>query len=245
MKDAAGREAGSRRITVDERDCRAIETPTSLVLAMMIGVARSEPPAPTPPPPPTSTSMKRPSDRASPSPPTASASDPHHVVVGTAGVLSTGILPDVGVGLALHARYAWRRVSAGLEASVERGATIRTEGGDVGFHLFGGTARFGFVLWKNGRLELGATANAKLALLETTAEGFAAAHDPARPVFLLGGAIRGRVAIAPSLFLEVLAGVDALLLRERFVVRGDGELFRLYRPSAVSTNMSFGVGYEF
>lgn len=253
MHDASAHPAGARRLRVEERECKAIEKSTALVLAMMIAVARESPhvddgtdqasippaviePTISSPPPPVVDARPR---VAAPS------KAPPRLVLGAAGIASTGVLPNVGFGLSIRGAVAWRRLILGLEASLEDGGTVRAAGGDVGFMLYAATARAGFTVVDVSRFTLAPTLGATLGLLRSSASGFAASYDEGLPTLLLGVGAVARYHLGDSVFLDLLPEVDGVLVRDRFSLRGAGKLYLVHRPSAIAARMSLGVGYEF
>lgn len=265
MHDASAHPAGARRLRMEEHDCKAIEKSTALVLAMMIAVAREsaqvdhgtatpvaepaivESPLSAAPAP---VVDARPSEARGRPPPVVESTAPR-LVLGAAGVVSAGVLPNVGVGMGIRGTLAWRRLSLGLEASFEDGGTVRATGGgagaggDVGFMLYAATARVGFAVFETPRFSIAPTLGAAATLLRSSASGFTGAHDEGLPTVLLGAGMLARLRLGGALVLELLPEAEGVLVRDRFSLRGGGKLFLVHRPSAMAARMSLGVGYEF
>ena len=263
MKDASGRPAGERRVRVDAQRCSEIVRPTSLVLAMMIAVAgsptdaSSEPEAPAETSPPAAPAppgeeapprgerppAARPPSRAAR--PTAPPRRSHRFLAGVGGALSRGVLPDVGLGFALHATYAWRSLSVGIEGRFEDAGSVPVDRGAASFHLFGIGARLGITALRTGPIELVPMIGGSLAWIDGSARGFRAVYENVRTTGLVGPGVLGRFALTRSLSVELLAEVDCVLVRDRFAVRGGGKLIPLHRPSPFAPRVSLGMGYEF
>lgn len=262
MTDPSGRRIGRRQVRVDSRTCKEVEGPTSLVLAMMIAVARPRTDAPaspdddvdTPPSgepsperdvarmPPASASSRPPE----PAPPPQLERRPHRVLIGAAAVASRGSLPTTAGGLAVRALYSPRSTLLfGLEASAETSGSVRAGAGEVGFAMFGASARVGLSVLGTSRFELIPTLGARLALIHNAPSGFQAVHQQLRPTILAGPGVLVRVEVARSLFVEVFPEIEGIFHREGFRIREDGKLYHVHRPSAVEGRLSVGVGYEF
>ena len=259
MKDASGRPAGERRVRVDAESCAEVERPTSLVLAMMIAVAHSappavssetSPPAETSPPseaalPPARAPSAEPSAPLPAAPPTAPPGHSHRLRAGAAGAVSHGVLPDVGLGFAIHMTYALRSLSLGLEGRFEDGGRVTVGRAAVGFHLLGIGARLGVTALRAGRLELIPFVTASVARISSSATGVRASYELARTTGLVGPGVLSRFALTRSLSVELSAEGHCVLLRDRFAVRSGDELIPLHRPSAFAPRISLGIGYEF
>ena len=258
LEDAAGVAVGEREVRVERGSCQEILKPTSVVLAMMIAVARppvevrdgSKDPAATPSaarsvsPPPDANPEPRavPPPAASPSP---LAPARNRLSVGAAGVGSTGILPEVGLGFGLHAYFLPRSILLlGLEASYEVGGSLRAAGGEVGFQLFSGGIRLGVPVLRKGPLELIPTLGAGIALIRTVPIGYAAVQNDLRATTFVGPGALLRIELIRSLAAEVLVEVHHLFVRDRFQVDDGTRLDRIHRPSAFEGRMSLGLAYE-
>lgn len=251
MTDASGAALGEREVRVEQESCSEIEAPTSLVLAMMIAVADpgSEPHeqatgAPPPAPPPKPVPKPAPAVApvaAAPAPPRSS----RRVLLGAAGVGSTGILPSAGLGFGIRAAYSpGAGVSLGLETAFETTRSVHVAGGEVGFQLFSAAARLGMSVLGTETLEVIPTIGARGALLRTSPSGFSAVHHDVRPTMLAGPGILVRVKLASHLFAEVLPEVEAVLVRDRFRIRDGEKLYHIHRPSFFEGRLWIGIGYE-
>ncbi len=260
MSDASGRRIGQRQVRVDSHTCKEVEGPTSLVLAMMIAVARPGTEAPATPDdhvetPPASTApperdvarppAPRPRRQPTPAPPPA-LGRPHRLLIGAAAVATRGALPTTAGGFAVRALYSPRSIVLfGLEASAETSGSVRAGAGEVGFAMYGASARVGLSVLGTSRFELVPTLGARLALLHNTPKGFQAVHQQVRPTVLAGPGVLVRVEVARSLFVEAFPEIEGIFLREGFRIRDEDKLYPVHRPSALEGRLSVGVGYEF
>jgi len=262
MNDASGRRIGQRQVRVESRTCKEVEGPTSLVLAMMIAVARPRIEAPaspddhveTPPsgaaPPEREVARLPPAAAPSRPPAPAPAAEPrprtHRLLIGAAAVASRGALPTTAGGFAVRAFYSPSSIVLfGLEASAETSGSVRAGAGEVGFSMFGASARVGLSVFSASRFELIPTLGARLAFIHNTPRGFQAVHQQVRPTILAGPGVLVRVEVARSLFVEALPEIEGIFHREGFLIREDGKLYHVHRPSALEGRLSVGVGYEF
>jgi len=251
MTDASGHALGEREVRVEQGSCSEVEAPTSLVLAMMIAVARplrelpayDEPHAePTEPPP---VASKPPVTRLPP-PPAAAEAPRHRLLLGAAGVASTGILPTVALGFGVRAAYApGFGLLFGLEIAAEASRAVHVAGGEIGFQLFSASARVGLSILRTAGLELIPTVGARGALLRTTPTGFTAVHNEIRSTMLAGAGALVRAKIAPAVFVEALPELEAVLLRDRFRIREENKLYHIHRASVFEGRVSVGIAYEF
>jgi hypothetical protein len=267
LNDAAGRAVGERVVRVDRQVCAEISTPASVVLAMMIAVARPrtaqrDEPRELAETPPASEHASPAPEHASPAPPaphaplavrarTAMPSSPerlppHRLSFGAAGVASVGALPGVGLGFGLHALYLPRSVLLlGLEASFEAGSSQRAGGGEVGFQLFSAAARVGLPVARTARFELIPTAGARVGLIRTVPIDFAAGQNDTRVIPSVGLGVLVRAKLRHSVFVEGLLDVELILLRDRFQVLEGDKLHRIHEPSAFGGRLSMGLAYDF
>ncbi len=262
LKDASGRALGEREVRVGPPSCEAIEEPVSLVLAMMIAVARprleergdSAERAETPPPStPAPASVRGPSSTPAPPPSTPAPAArpsaeplPHRLVVGAAGVGSLGVLPNVGRGFAIRAMYSPRSiVLVGLEASFEACGSVRVESGEVGFQLFAASARVGVAALRTARFELIPTAGVRAGASRSIPTGFSVVKDETRASLLAGTGALARVELAPHIFAEILPELEVALIRDRLQIRHGAKLYSVHRASLFGARVSLGLGYEF
>jgi hypothetical protein len=249
MKDDAGRSVGDREVPVEAASCKDVESPTVLVLAMMIAVAR--PPAEAG----DGASPERRSTAAeverAPRPPRRSPLAPRapsrRVLLGAAATASRGLLPSIGVGAALRVSYqASSGVLFGLEGTwTESAMPVRAGAGEVAFRAFGPIARVGFSVVQADRFELLPLVDAQLAFVQNIPSGFQAAHHPTRSTALVGVGALARLRIASSILVEGLLDLDVVLFRDRFRIRQDDKLYSIHRPSALAGQVVLGVAYEF
>lgn len=257
MNDTDGKEVGERELRVDESSCSAIKEPTSLVIAMMIAVARPHvdatpvptveaPPNP-PPQPPAPTPAPRPAPSPAPAPSRTLPKEPFGFSVSASAVASVGFLPHVGLGGALRfmALPPSSRLLFGLEASFETSPPATAGGGEVRFDVAEAKALFGVRVVRRGRFELAPVASASGGVIWTHPSGFPVIQRDVRPAALVGLGALGRVALGPHARFEFLPEVRVPLLREKFEVREGDQLFRAHQPSVVEARLTLGIGWQF
>lgn len=260
LKDASGHALGEREVRVEQRSCKAIEDPTSVVLAMMIAVARarveepgkhgevaeSPPPATLPSPPSAPAPLPSPpSPPVRPIAPLSREPSPHRLLVGAAGVGSLGVLPNPGFGLAVRAMFAPRSVVVvGLEAWFESSSSVRVAGADVGFQHVGISARVGVPALQTARFELIPTVSVRAGALRNLPSGLREAENEIRPTLLVGPGALVRIKLGSRLFAEALPEVEAVVVRDRLQLVSGDKLYSVHRPSLFEARLSLGVGYE-
>jgi hypothetical protein len=264
LKDASGQALGERDVRVERQSCKDVEDPASLVLAMMIAVARprveerskavaeprfEEPGAPRPgetPPASAGQPVKPPADLAprvlAPPP----VPHPARLLVGAAGVGSLGVLPTAGAGFALRAMYAPRSpVLVGLEASYEAGGSVPVGGGEVGFDLLSATARVGLSVLRSERFELIPTLGVRGGLLRSSPAGFPVVKNETRATMFAGPGVLVRARIGRHLFAEALPEIEAVVVRDRLQIRDGDKLYYVHRAGPIEARLLVGIGYEF
>lgn len=253
LRDATGNAAGEREVRVEGESCKAIEEPASLVLAMMIAVARPRVEASSHPQerseeapahvPAIETPTARPPGPVRPSAPAAS---PHPLFSLTAaGVTSLGVLPVAGFGVALRATCApVSKLLLGLETSFEAGGTVRAGGGEVGFQLLSTSALIGVRVVRDERFELGLMALARVGWIRTLPTGFAVVQHETRTAVLAGPGVLARVRLSPHVFLEALPAVEVVFVRDRFQIRDGSKLYSVHRAAPVEARLSLGLGFD-
>ena len=255
LRDASGHALGERTVRVEEESCAAIEDPAAVVLALMIGVARSRIEAdaeraenadqPAPPPPSTPTPpISRPPAKQDDSPRPAPL--PDRLFVGAAGVGTLGALPDAGIGLAVRGMYAPRSlVMLGLEASFEDGGSVRFGGGEVGFQLFTVSARLGLSVLNTGRFELIHMVGVRGGWLRTSPTGFRLVQNETRAMALAGPGVLVRARLTSHLFAELLPELELVAVRDRLQILHGDKLNNVHRPSLFEARVALGISYEF
>jgi len=254
VNDAIGEDRGERRVRFDDRTCEAIEAPASLVLAMMIGVARAratqepapeapveparieEPKAPEPAP-----ARVRPPRPPPPSEPPQSAP----MTVGLSGVASHGGLPNVGFGGALRGTATfWGSVVLGLEGSFETTWAVPAANGQATFRRFDGAVLIGTPIVRSRSIEIIPLLQGRGGLLTGDVSGLPSAYDATSVVGAFGAGALGRIQLGQTLRFEVMPDVRVPLSRDEFQVRRTGELIRVHRPAAVEARLSLGFAWE-
>jgi hypothetical protein len=252
VADRAGKSLGSRDLDTPSSDCRALDEPLRLAIALMIDPegALAPPPAPTSAPPVGSA----PPPSAPPPPPPAPASAPATSPAPWRGDLALGatfafgLLPSVAPGLVLSASleppwfvplesvlsvYLPQSIDsvAGLEASL---FTLRGEGYVCPLSHLGET--LGARACLGGEVGL---LSAEGAAVDDAEEGLRAQ---------LGVGLRGRLGlrVAAPLGLYAAGGVAVRPLREGFdTVDEAGRAVELFRPSLVNGALELGAELRF
>lgn len=257
VNDANGEDRGERRVRFDDRPCEAIEAPAALVLAMMLGVARSREanvvheglpegaaePAPLGPKPPESP----PARVRSPRPPSPAGEPPraHPMTVGLSGVASHGALPNVGFGGALRwTTTLWASVVIGIEGSFETTWAVRAASGEATFRRLDAAVLLGVPVVRSRWLELIPLLQGRGGILTGEVSGLPSSYEATSFVGALGVGALGRIPLGQALRFEVLPDVRIPLTRDEFQVRRAGELIRVFRPEAVEARLSLGFAWE-
>ena len=258
VHDANGEDLGERRVRFDDRACEAIEAPAALVLAMMIGVARSreasathEEPSggPAEPAPVEPTAPESPPARArSPRPPPP-AGEPTRVsppmTVGLSGAASHGALPNVGFGGALRwTATLWASVMIGIEGSFETTWAVRAASGEATFRRIDAAVLIGAPVVRSRSFEIVPLLQGRGGILTGDVTGLPSTHDATSVVGALGAGVLGRIPLGQALRFEVLPDVRVPLTRDEFQIRRAGELIRVFRPEAVEARLSLGFAWE-
>lgn len=221
MRAADGRELGMRSIVSESRDCRAVEGPLAVVLALLVDLERREivlqvpealPEEPKPKP--------RPAPKAKPAPsvrPETPAPEPWHGATSFGAVASWGLLPELAFGVAARGQVeVVSNLDLGLELSVwpEKKSDDAGKGG--GFSAWLVTALACPELVELGAVETYGCAGFSSGVVSATGVGLARANSPSRfhanASARVGGSLRltGPVALAAEL------GLAASLTRPRF-----------------------------
>jgi len=271
LRDPSGRGLGEREVRVERQSCQDVEGTAALVLALMIAVARPnlvappetqgdaaatpstiapEAPSPeAPSPAPLRTPPGRPPAKAAVvhAPVASSPAElPLRVLLGASGSASVGVLPGAGLGVGVRAMVApWSAVLIGVEASLDRGATVPSHSGEVGFAMLAAAARVGLSALQTTQLELIPTASLRGGIIRTSPQNLRNVASDERTVALAGVGVLARAKLGHGLFAEALPEVAAVFFRRQFQVRSDGALDDVHRVGPVETRISVGLGYEF
>lgn len=214
---------GERSLALAGGDCRAIDEPLALILALLVDLdARA-----TVPPPPTSTTRWR-----------GEAS----LTVG-AGV---GVMPGVGPGVRGQVRLAapglWPVAFGGSWwPARERAARVAGEGATlVGWAIDVGVCP---LAGRRGRVALGACARVALGRLDVRGHGFDSDREASATLVLPAAAGRAALAVGG---VEVIAevSIDVPLTRPRFVF-ADPATMVLHRVAPVAGSAALGLGLHF
>jgi len=259
VADAAGADLGERHVRFEDRRCDAIEGPSALVLAMMLGVARPRQPEDDRrgPPPPVPAKPRRNEEKGHVSepplghprrdPPSAApASGDRSMTVGLSAVASRGGLPTIGIGGALRwTATIWAFVVLGVEGSFETASAVRAGDGEASFRRLDAAALAGVRVLRSRKLEIAPLLEGRWGLLSGDVTGLSSTHDANSAVAAVGVGLLGRVALGDALRLEVLPDVRAPLARDEFQVRRGTELIHVHRPALVEGRLSLGLAWEF
>ena len=259
VNDASGEDRGERRVRFDDRACAEIEAPAALVLAMMIGVARSretrgahddvpegaaeppgveEPKAPEPGP-----ARVRPP--RSPPPVAEPPRESLPMTLGLSAIASHGALPNIGFGGALRwTATFWDSVMLGLEGSFETTWAVPAANGEATFRRVDVGVLVGVPVVRSRWLEVVPVLEGRGGLLTGEVSGLSSTYDATSVVSALGAGALGRIPLGRALRLEVLPGIRLPLARDEFQVRRMDELIRVFRPEAVEARLSLGLAWE-
>ncbi len=258
VKDASGEDRGERRVRFDDRSCDAIETPTALVLAMMLGVARPREsnhagehpladvpaaPAPSEPAPLRSGPAQ---DPPRPSPrPVAPGRALRPMTLGISAVASHGVLPNVGFGGALRwAATFWGPVVIGVEGSFETTWALRAANGEATFRRFDAAALVGVRVVRARSLEVVPLLEGRGGVLTGNVRGLSSTSDATSMLGSLGAGVLAKVPLGDVVSFEVLPDVRVLLGRDEFQVLSRGELIHVHRPAPFEARLSLGLAWE-
>jgi hypothetical protein len=248
-----GRVLGTRELLREAASCRELDEQLALVIAVMIDpdAAIHAPPLPVvAPPPPVAPAPIAPRELAPmpmPIPYVAPpAPEPWRAGLHVGVAASIGLLPNVGVGLALRGRVK----PPGFPA-LELGATIwsanQAESGGVGarFTLVEGLAAACPLATSAAGFELGACLGVRAGAMHSGGFGFALVEDSERPTFglTLDGRVRRR--IAGPLVLAIGPGLLVPIVRDRFFFTGaTGEKLEVFRMAPLIGILEATLGVE-
>lgn len=246
LRDAVDRPMGERELRVAASRCDAVEEPTSLVLAMMIAVAR---PRIVPRAAFEDLKDSRSDGRsAAPIAPSLSPAPGHRsrLSFGLGGVASRGLFPVMGAGAMLRTAYTLAsRFVIGVETTAELGGSIRVGGAEVDFSLLSASALAGARIFEREPLDLLLLLGARVGLFRTSTAGLSAPNSETHPTVLVGPGMLVRVRIGPRLFVETTPQLEAILVRDAFELRSGDAQVPIHRPSLVEGRLSLGLSYEF
>lgn len=259
VNDVNGEDSGERRVRFDDRTCEAIEAPASLVLAMMIGVARARETSDTHagvPKGPAETSPAREPNAPESAPPRVRP--PRHppsateltrrslpMTLGVSAVASRGALPNVGFGGALRWAATFRdSLMIGLEGSFETTWAVPAANGEATFRLVDAAVLVGAPVVRARWLALIPLLQARGGLLTGEVSGLPSAYDATSVVGAFGAGGLVRISLGEALRFEVLPDVRVPLARDEFQVRRADELIRVHRPGAIEARLSLGFAWE-
>ena len=243
-----GRMLGTRELLSEAASCRELDEQLALVIAVMIDpdAALHAPPPVLAPMPPVVPAPIVPAPFALPhvAPPPP---EPWRAGLNVGAVLSLGLLPNLGAGLALRGRITPPR---GL--AIELGATIwsanQADSGGVGarFTLVEGTAAVCPLSTAASGFELGACLGVRAGAMQIGGFGFDLVEDHERPTF--GVSLEGRVRrrIVGPLVLALGPGVLLPIVRDRFFFStSTGKKLEVFRMAPLIGTLEATLGVEF
>ena len=247
-----GRMLGTRELLSEAASCRELDEQLALVIAVMIDpdAALHAPPtpaiAPMPPVVPLPLVQRELAPIAIPylAPPRP---EPWRAGLNVGAVLSLGLLPNLGAGLALRGRITPPR---GL--AIELGATIwsanQADSGGVGarFTLAEGVAAVCPLATSAFGFELGACVGVRVGAMQIGGFGFDLVQDHERPTF--GVSLEGRVRrrIVGPLVLALGPGVLLPIVRDRFFFStSTGKKLEVFRMAPLIGTLEATLGVEF
>lgn len=266
MTDAEGKSLGERRVPIREATCAGIEAPASLVLAMMITVARpTEVPAPAAPssssPPPSSPPPSSPPPSSPPPdrpPPRARRLSTSGTVrrrplgegptlsLAVSGVTSLGFFPNVGIGGAVRSMAVFASgLVVGIETSFETSRPQRAgTAGEATLSLVDGGLLSGFRLVRSGPFEVIPLIEVRGGVLTASATGFPRVRNLERLLGVVAIGALSRISLSSSFRLEILPDLRVPLKRDELQVRREMDLVHVHQPSVVEARLSIGIGLE-
>ncbi len=247
-----GRVLGTRELLSEAASCRDLDEQLALVIAVMIdpdaALHALQPPVLTPTPPvilpPIAPPTPAPFTVLPVAPPLP---DPWRAGLHVGAVLSIGLLPNLGAGLALRGR-----VTPPHGPAIELGATIwaanQAESGGVGarFTLVEGTASLCPLATSASGFELGACLGVRAGAMRIGGFGFDLVEDHERPT--LGASLEGRVRrrIVGPLVLAVGPGLLLPIVRDRFFYTAPtGQKLEVFRMAPLIGTLGATLGVEF
>ncbi|MFO0759274.1 MAG: hypothetical protein U0359_22470 [Byssovorax sp.] len=250
----SGRVLGAREIVREAASCRDLDAPLALVIAVMIDpdAALREPPAPALPaplplPPAPLPPAPPPREIVPVPPPAPPPRKPWLAGVHIGPVLSLGMLPGFGAGVALRSRITPPGFPA-FEIGGALWAPSQSEAGGIGarFSLAEGVLSVCPLATSALGFELGACAGARVGAIHAGGFGFALTEERERPTVI--GALEGRVRrrIIGPLALAIGPGLAIPFVRDRFFYSGPtGEKLEVFRMSPLAGTLEITLGAEF
>lgn len=245
IADPEGTVIGSRTIESAGDDCRKLDEPVALAIALMIdpdAVTRPGPPIAAPPPPPPITTVVRdvmlvpvPVLIARPAPPPARTSEGPWIGVAAAPSLAVGLVPGPGFGVRIGVEVgppadrplegvAWGPSSIRLGLGVHTGSETLDDAPSADSATLAFTAIVPRLelcpttAWIDARWAITPCLALDAGLLAWTGEDFDTAADGgAEPFVGAGPTVRGRLVVAGPLAVEAGAAAIAPFVRDRFV----------------------------
>jgi len=249
LRGRDGRGLGTRELSTEAEHCSSLDDSLALTLVLMLDVPREELPEPEPAPtaapaapaaprrPPPTTPVRLPKD-------TPARRAPWAWQVGAFGVLGLGVLPGVSPGIRLGggvqppALFMFE-LDATLwpsQAAEEAGGGVRVGGWSVGFLLCP-------LAWKPEPWRFEGCVGQEVGWLEAEGFGYDETESATRLTYGLGPRGRGALGLAGPLALRFGVGVQAVLVRDRFVYRrADGTDTGLHRAAPVAGVAELGLG---
>jgi hypothetical protein len=224
LHDDQGNEMGERRVHEPSADCRALEGPVSLVVAMMLRqhLTRADffvPPPPAPPP----VVPAKPVLAERPAPgPAAPAARPLRVSWTTALSCSgsVGVLPEPAIGASARIDNRFGEVfGVALEVAHQITSSIRPFAdapGTVSFSMLAASAVIHLTLLRSDRFEIGPTAAVGAGVVWAQGTGFDFNQTDASAMVTLGLGALASVRLVAKLRLEIVVEAAVPLVHDRY-----------------------------
>lgn len=274
IADPEGVVIGSRTIESSGDDCRKLDEPVALAIALMIdpeAITRPGPPIAAPEPPPPITAVVRdvmlvpvpvlvtPRE----APPPRSSEEPW-IGVAAAPSLALGLVPGAGVGVRVGVEIGPPAVRAldgvtWAPSSIRVGLGVHAGAETIDDDASAASASLDFTAilprlelcpttaWIDARLAVTPCVAVDAGALTWTGEDFDTAADGgAEPFVGLGPVVRGRVVLAGPLAVEVGAAAITPFVRDRFVFgRASGANALAHQVSPVGATFDAGLHLGF
>lgn len=237
MRAADGRELGVRSIVSESSDCRAVEGPLAVVLALLVDLERREialhvPEAPPQPAKPAPRPVVEPKPIA-PAKPTPT--HPWHGATSFGAVAAWGLLPDLALGVAARGQVeTLPELDVGLELSVWPEKRSDDAGPGGGFSAWLVTALGCRELVELDALEAYGCVGFSSGVVSATGVGLATAQSPAR--FHANASLRGGASLGLTgpIALALELGLAASFSRPRFFYEeANGNEIDVHRSSVL------------
>jgi hypothetical protein len=218
MSAPDGRELGVRSIVSEAAECRAVEGPLAVVLALLVDLEKREivleVPAEEPAQPAPKVAPKR---RAPPERPPPREPEPWHGATSFGAVATWGFLPDLAIGLAARGEL---ELTAGWAGALELGVWPEKRsdesGPGGGFSAWLVTAMLCPTVFRPEPLRLYGCAGCSSGIVSATGVGLADAESPTRVYAGMNARIGASLALSGPFALAAELGLGTSFSRPRF-----------------------------